>query len=122
MKRFLFAAGIIGFHFLTMQSVAGHPQREVGIPKSFHSTLRQKPFPGVVPDKATAIAIAVAVLKPMYSEYAVNEERPFIASLKGSVWTVVGTFHDHGEAVSGGVTTVRLSKRTGEILHVSASM
>ena len=122
MKLTLVVASTVAFQLLTSLCEYGQIQNEVEPSNAFQSTLSQRPFPGVVPNKETAIAITVAVLKPMYGENAINQERPLIASLNGNVWTIVGTFNRHGEIVSGGVTTVRLSKRTGEILHVSASM
>ena len=43
---------------------------------------------GYVPDAATAVKIAGAVLVPVYGERQIVSERPFTATLKGNVWTV----------------------------------
>ena len=74
---------------------------------------------GYVPDQATAIRIAIAVLIPIYGEKIENGEKPWRAGLKGDVWTVVGTFHGKGE---GGEAIVQLSKTTGAILFVTHTM
>jgi len=73
------------------------------------------PMNGFVPDKATAIRIAEAVLIPIYGEAHLLHERPFKARLKDNVWYVEGTLPKH---FLGGVAMVRLSKRDGRILYV----
>lgn len=78
------------------------------------------PPAGYVPDQATAIRVAEAVLIPIYGEKKVISERPFTAILNGDVWTVSGNLPkaEPGEIVMGGVASVRLSKRNGCILSV----
>jgi len=76
-----------------------------------------KPAQGYVPDAATAIRIAVAVWVPIYGENVIDLEKPYIATLKGDVWTVVGTFHCKGNCV-GGVALAEISKQNGTILRV----
>jgi len=76
-----------------------------------------KPPSGYVPDAATAIAIAVAVWTPIYGQKEIDLEKPYIATLKGDVWTVVGTFHCKGNCV-GGVLLAEISKQDGTILRV----
>src|SRR2546423_422572 len=73
------------------------------------------PKEGFVPDKATAIRMAEAVLIPIYGEAHIIHERPFKAMLKDSVWYVKGTLPKH---FLGGVAMVRLSKHDGRILYV----
>jgi hypothetical protein len=46
-----------------------------------------------VPDRATAIRIAVAVLIPIYGQAIEKKEAPWNAELKDDIWTVVGAFH-----------------------------
>lgn len=41
-----------------------------------------KPKEGYVPDKETAIAIAVAVWKPIYGEEIINSKKPYRACLQ----------------------------------------
>jgi hypothetical protein len=43
---------------------------------------------GYVPDAATAVKIAEAVLVLVYGEQKIVSERPFTATLKGNFWTV----------------------------------
>jgi hypothetical protein len=74
---------------------------------------------GYVPDQATAIRIAIAVLIPIYGERIEDGEKPWRAGLKGDVWTVVGTFQGKGE---GGEAIVQLSKTSGAFLFVTHTM
>lgn len=73
------------------------------------------PPQGFVPDNVTAIAIAEAVLIPIYGRKATEAERPYVAKLQGSVWVVQGTV---ASGPNGGTATVRLSKSDGRILYV----
>jgi hypothetical protein len=67
----------------------------------------------LVPDEKTAIAIAVAVLAPIYGQRQIKLESPFRARLNGDVWTVEGTLpRNH----VGGVATVTLSKEDARII------
>jgi len=102
-----------------------------GVVRSRHSA----PLPnGVVPDENTAIAIADAVLKPVYGEEQVSKERPFTAKLEGDIWTVSGTLPTRQapstsatpgvkalDRVIGGVAIVEISKSKGCIGRVSHS-
>lgn len=76
------------------------------------------PKDGYVPDSRTAIAIAIAVLVPIYGEDEIQSKSPFVAALKNGKWTVTGTMP--GNQV-GGVPEVQLSKASGKILKVSSS-
>jgi hypothetical protein len=77
-----------------------------------------------VPDAATAIRIAEAVLVPVYGKEQVESERPFTATLKNDVWTVGGTLYcsDGRGGVTtlcaGGVAVVKISKSDGRVLHM----
>jgi len=84
-------------------------RREIKTTKTF------RPIGGYVPDSATAVALAVAILKPIYGETEINSDKPWLAGLKDGVWTVVGTFHGEGP---GGTGVIQLDKRTGAILFV----
>lgn len=76
---------------------------------SFH------PKEGFVPDRDTAIAVAEAVLTPIYGRDTVQAERPYIAKLEGGVWTVIGSL-PKGHA--GGTSIVRISKEDARILFL----
>ena len=77
-----------------------------------------------VPDEKTAVAIAEAVLIPVFGEEKIFSERPFKAKLDGEIWTVSGTLHcadGQGGTTTdcvGGTAEVRLSKRDGRILRM----
>lgn len=75
------------------------------------------PKDGFVPDSQTAIAIAVAVLTPIYGEDEINGKRPFSATLKNGKWIVTGSL---AKNLVGGVPEVQLSKSSGKILKVSS--
>ena len=77
------------------------------------------PAAGYVPDSETAIAIATAVLTPIYGKPTIDAEKPWKAGLKDGVWTVVGTFNGKGE---GGEAIVQIDKRTGAIKFVTHTM
>lgn len=76
------------------------------------------PKNGFVPDRATAVKIAEAILVPIYGEQ-VLKQRPFKATLSRDRWIVEGTFHQaKGEVLSGGVALIEIKQSTGEILQV----
>lgn len=74
------------------------------------------PKDGFVPNETTAIAIAEAVLKPIYGDKQVESERPYHAKLISGVWWVGGTLP--GGKV-GGVAVVKISKKDARVLSVS---
>jgi NTF2 fold immunity protein len=78
------------------------------------------PERGFVPDAATAIQIAEAVLIPIYGEDSIARERPFVASLEGDVWRVRGSLAlPPGTAVRGGVAEIEIAKQDGRIIRVT---
>lgn len=79
------------------------------------------PPKGFVPDAATAIAIARAVLIPIYGAAKIRAEEPLMATRQGDVWNVHGTLHCGAAKLSdclGGTAEVRLSAKDGRILFV----
>jgi hypothetical protein len=82
-----------------------------------------------VPDANTAIAIAHAVLVPIYGRQQVASEEPLVAIRRGDVWTISGTLHCKGSWISellqkkpacvGGSAEVQLLAKDGRILHVT---
>lgn len=72
-----------------------------------------KPKSGFVPDEATAIAIAVAVWKPIYGDKQIEGEKPYRGHLVGDVWHVDGSIP---EGVYGGAAHVEIAKGDGRIL------
>jgi NTF2 fold immunity protein len=77
---------------------------------------RVKRAAGFVPDGATAVKIAEAVLVPIYGEAQIARERPFHATLNGKTWVVRGTLPP-GDV--GGVALAEISKEDARILRIS---
>jgi NTF2 fold immunity protein len=80
------------------------------------------PKQGFVPNESVALAIAEAVLIPVYGKGVVDYERPFKAVLEGNVWTITGSVPCDGPRNAicpGGAAEVRISKRTGQILFMT---
>ena len=82
------------------------------------------PKAGYVPDSATAIKIAEAVLALVYGKKQIDSERPFTAALRDGIWTVGGTLKcPDGKGgtttdCAGGVAMVRIAKRDARILYM----
>ena len=74
------------------------------------------PPAGFVPDEQTAIQVAEAILAPIYGVEQIKGERPFTATLKDGVWTVVGS---PPKTAFGGAAVVEISKKDGRIERVS---
>jgi hypothetical protein len=97
--------------FLLILEVAmGQPKSAGFIPKN-----------GFVPDEATAVAVAEAVLIPVYGKDTILSERPFKAVLRGEKWTVTGSVpcNSPGLPCPGGEAVVWVSKKTGQILFMT---
>ncbi|HZS57020.1 MAG TPA: NTF2 fold immunity protein [Bryobacteraceae bacterium] len=81
------------------------------------------PLNGFVPTAETAIAVAEAVLQPVYGKEQIESERPFKAVLNGNVWVVTGSVPCHnpppGAECPGGAAEIRISKRTGQVLFMT---
>jgi len=79
-----------------------------------------KPKDGYVPNEATAIKIAEAVLVPIYGEDVINAEKPLKVELKDGVWIVKGVLRcPGGQNCLGGVAIIEIAKDDGRILRVS---
>jgi hypothetical protein len=68
---------------------------------------------GMVPDRATALLIAEAVLFPIYGEEKIKAEYPLTVNLGSGVWTVKGTLP--ARMNKGGVAVIENLK--GKWLH-----
>jgi hypothetical protein len=83
-----------------------------------------KPSSGYVPDSATAVQIAEAVLIPVYGNKMIESERPFTAKLENDVWTVSGTLRcSDGKGgitthCDGGTAVVKISKTDAHIISM----
>ena len=80
-----------------------------------------QPPNGYVSDEKTAIAIADAILLPIYGSEELSKEKPLVAGLKNGVWSVSGSFPNDPEGTMrvGGTVEVEISQRDGRILRVS---
>jgi hypothetical protein len=90
------------------------------VPTSGHSqeaktVLDVPPLVNLVPDEKTAIAIAVAVLLPLYGANQIEFQKPFKAKLNGATWLVEGQLPPH---TLGSVAKVQMSKDDGRIISV----
>lgn len=74
------------------------------------------PVAGFVPDEQTAITIAEAILAPIYGADRIKSERPFTATLKDGIWTVVGSLP---RGTLGGVAIAEIAKSDGRVQRVS---
>ena len=72
------------------------------------------PKDGFVPDKITAIRIAIAVWLPIYGEI-IYKEKPYSAYLKDGVWIVKGSLP---KGSVGGVAMITIQKKDGKIITV----
>jgi NTF2 fold immunity protein len=95
--------------FLLMFSLCASAQQSIT-----HSATRPQ---GYVPDAATAITIAVAVLEPIYGRERISRQKPFKATLVDGIWTVEGSLPKQYD--KGGVAVAEISKEDGRILRVS---
>ena len=76
-----------------------------------------KPSAGFVPDAATAIKVAEAVLIPVYGESNILRQRPFTATLKDTdTWQVAGSLPS---GFAGGVALVEISRVDCRIIRMS---
>jgi hypothetical protein len=79
-----------------------------------------KPAEGYVPNSTVAIAVAEAVLTPIYGAETIAKEKPLTAKLTRGVWLVRGTLAcPTGNKCVGGVVEAEVVKRDGRILRVS---
>lgn len=69
----------------------------------------------MVPTEETAVAIAIAVFKPIYGADKVNREKPFRASLKAGVWHVSGSLPP---GAIGGTAEAEIAQQDGRVLRV----
>jgi hypothetical protein len=70
---------------------------------------------GFVPDDKTAIAIAEAILVPIYGKKQIHSEKPLQAKLKNGIWTVHGTLP---EGWLGDTAEVKLAKKDARMIMV----
>jgi hypothetical protein len=64
-----------------------------------------------VADESTAVRIAEGAWRPIYGA-TIDDERPYHAELRDSIWVVTGTLH----ASQGGVAIAHILRRDGRII------
>jgi hypothetical protein len=90
---------------LTLLPIAHAVQKHNYIPKE-----------GYVPNKETAISIAIAVWIPIYGKEQIESEKPYSAKLENGIWFVTGSIP---EGWAGGVAEAEISKDDGRIIRIS---
>jgi len=75
-----------------------------------------KPIIKNVPDKKTAIKIAVAVWNPIYGKETIKNEKPYNAVLLDGIWYVTGSLPKRWK---GGVAEMKIIKENGKIIKIS---
>lgn len=87
--------------------------------KTSSLVFHDKPLNGYVPDEKTAIAIAEAVIVPIYGKREMKRERPYKAKLKNDeIWVVWGSIPYRWLGIMGGSIQVEILKKDGRILNV----
>ncbi|MDZ5645989.1 YbbC/YhhH family protein [Nitrospirillum sp. BR 11828] len=77
------------------------------------------PEAGYVPNEQTAIAVAEAVLIPVYGKAKIELEKPLTAKLEDGRWVVDGHLRQGWLSVNlGGTAHVVIDKQTGQILEM----
>lgn len=74
-----------------------------------------QPKAGYVPNEATAVAIAEAVLIPIYGEAEIVADRPYRARLTDGIWKVSGTLPPN---TLGGTAVALIARDDGRIVRV----
>jgi len=82
----------------------------------FYSSLYAIPTSGYIPNKETAIQVAIAILSPIYGVEHIKKNTPFKAVLKNNIWIVTGSLP---KIMPGGVPIIKINKMTAEIISVS---
>ena len=77
---------------------------------------RSWPAEGPVPTQAAAISIAVKLWSPIYGADRIAKEKPYQATLKDGVWTVVGSIP---RGAVGGAAVLKIRRSDGKVLLLS---
>ena len=83
----------------------------------------EAPKEGYVPTAPVAVAVAEAVLAPIYGADTVAKQRPFTAELQNGAWFVYGTgpkSYKTGSTIHvtmGGQLLIRIDKATGAVVE-----
>ncbi len=75
-----------------------------------------RPKEGYIPDKETAVKIAVAVWIPIYGKKEIENQEPYDAVLENGIWFVSGSMP---EDRLGGAAEAEIIKENGKIIRIS---
>lgn len=73
---------------------------------------------GFVPNKEVAIAVAEAILFPIYGESNIKKQRPYHVELINDIWLVEGTL---AQNYLGGVFMIKIAKKDAAISYLNHS-
>lgn len=113
MKNNLYVYAIFYFIFLACNSGAQENENKKFIREKIDVQSENLIKNDLVPDEKTAIKIAEAIWLPIYGE-KINNKKPFVATLKDSIWIVSGTVHTE----KGGAPYIEIHKSDCKILKV----
>lgn len=110
LKNKLLVASCVVASFLVLVAFSQDGDLDTYVPKN-----------GYVPDKATAVQIAHAVLVPVCGKDVIDRELPFDAHLEKGHWVVMGTHWKgpEGTIFVGGVAEVWIDKKSGAIVRMT---
>jgi hypothetical protein len=97
--------------FVTCSGTAQNQCTEDCVVKSSHIPAR-----GFVPDEATAIAVAEAILVAKYGQESIDSQKPFLVGLENDVWTIWG---HRQRLLPGGVFRIQISKQDASVKAIS---
>ncbi len=69
----------------------------------------------MIPDEATAIKVAEAILFRVYSEQKIKTERPYRVVSDKEFWTIEGSVP---KGSAGGAFIIRIARKDGQVLHL----
>ena len=76
---------------------------------------------GLVPNEHTAVAIAEAVLFPIYGENEIRGQKPYVVKLVEGKWIINGSMpkaKDTQDAIVGGTFHIVILQRDGRVLEI----
>jgi hypothetical protein len=71
---------------------------------------------GLVPDQHTAIAIAEAILFPIYGEKNIRDQRPYVVKHAEGKWTIEGSTLPAG--FTGGTFHIVIRQRDAQVIEI----
>ena len=100
------------------QTNASHESHSAPDPEDYSVEAFKEPYTpkeGIIPDEATAVSVAEAVLVPIYGKELVDSEKPFHAKLQKNIWKVTGHMR---EGRKGGTAELYLQRSDGKVLRI----